>query len=345
MGGTASEWIEGLKFIPLKTTKENVIPRAFDLTVIRGKVGLGSMTDNAKHVFLMFDNEGNQLFKASKESLGLKTLHNTISSVGIWDDNFFVDAYEYTIVVDDIKLEAVALPAEQAKAYDSLKVKNSVWYYDSAYDLHERPSRSALTKDDQVLVKYDKDSVGPMYELLQNFSNVFITDGEPRAYVTFPYRYKLFELGEEGIANIINIVLPMKRTIDTAAIFNFQNREEYDKYFDSDPDLIKGFNNIIRYKDYILINPISIQFDWLAYNTMTGELINLRNILPDESNDFISFMGSEFTTDGEFLYTLIYPNTIRQAQEKCRKEGHSMRPEYLALAKHDNPIVVRFKLK
>lgn len=345
MGGMVGDWIEDLTFIPLKTKKEDLIPRAFDLTVIRDKVGLVSRVDGSNHAFLLFDNEGNQLFKTSKESLGLRAPYNNIRSVEIWDNNFIVDAYEYTIVVDDINLEAVASPAGQAKADDSIKVKNTVWYYDSAFDLHERPTKSALTKDDRILIKYARDSVGPMHDLLQNFSNVFITDGEPRAYVTFPYHYKLFELGEEGIANIVNIVLPMKRTIDTAAIFNFQNKEEYDKYFDSNPDLIKGFNKIIRYKDYILINPISIQFEWLAYNTVTGELINLGNILPDESNDFISFMSSEFTTDGEFLYTLIYPNAIRYAQEKCRKEGYSMRPELQAMAKHDNPIVVRFKLK
>ena len=343
MGGTVADRIEDLTFIPLRG---DVIPFVSDFAIQHGQIALVSRGAKLRDKFLLFDLEGKQLYQSTDESLGFTSTERTITDIGMWDDKHLVATMRNTIHLDPAKLASVSKDAQTTgKADDSVKLRSTTWYYDSPRYLHERISKSALSKGDKILVKYGRDSMGPMHDLQQNFSNVFFEGGEPRAYATFSYHYKLFELGESGVAKIFNVVLPMKHTIDTAAIFNFTTQQEYDQYFDSDPVLIKGFNSVIRYRDYILFNLLGTRLEWLAYHTETGELMNLRNILPDKTNDFISFVGSELKTDGDFLYSYIYPNQIRNTMEKSREEGHLMRPEYQAMAKHDNPILVRFKLK
>ncbi len=79
---------------------------------------------------------------------------------------------------------------------------------------------------------------------------------------------------------------------------------------------------------------------------ITDETIDFSGIISDESNDFISlFFNPLIFSDDVFLYTIVYPHQIREAEQKCKEENHQMSVKHQKLINHLNPILVKFKLK
>ena len=111
-------------------------------------------------------------------------------------------------------------------------------------------------------------------------------------------------------------------------------------------DKITSITDAKRYKQYLLFQVIGSTPTRIALNLTNNEIISLNKILPDKSNDFMEFLGyNDMETDGEYIYSIIYPNDVAKAKEKSKIEGHSIRKEYLQLEKSLNPILVRYKLK
>lgn len=201
----------------------------------------------------------------------------------------------------------------------------------------------ALLLGDSILVRYNPQDT--MRNYFSAGDELYLPDAQ-RALLVFPYNYKIFELHEKGIHQIYDFIFPYKNTLDTV-IYQNKDPEEYATYFEENPNILYGIAHPMFHGDYLLLYAASLQrTSWLAHNLVTHETLGLNNIIPDESNDFMDLMGRDpIYSDGEYLFSFIYPHQVSLAKNKSLDERHTMRIEYRDLEKHNNPILVRFKIK
>ncbi|PRD49215.1 hypothetical protein [Sphingobacterium haloxyli] len=120
------------------------------------------------------------------------------------------------------------------------------------------------------------------------------------------------------------------------------------KAFDSKyPNAVNGFDNVIRYKDYLLLQLkyFNGNAQWIALNVETKDIVDIGGLLPDSSSDYMPIMGWQqfLRTDGEYLYAILYPNEL--VDRWGGKENRPITARARLLSKSKNPILAKFKLK
>lgn len=127
----------------------------------------------------------------------------------------------------------------------------------------------------------------------------------------------------------------------------YKDYETYEKYIKANPQKVYGLGHVVPHHRYLIF--LAGRYHdprWIAYDLESKEAWGLDYIIPDKSNDYLSFFDTnDIITDGEYLYSYIYPQQVRSAKNKSMDERHSMRKEYADLEKYNNPVLVRFKIK
>ncbi|GAA4141388.1 hypothetical protein GCM10022216_21400 [Sphingobacterium kyonggiense] len=341
-GGTVSEQLSDLEYIPLNSGKKDVISSISYVEIIEDRI---IFFDYQNGGVFIFDFKGN-LIKRLKEIDGYKRKND-------WR-NYRLEKVgnHFNIIGQSLKAQfdknGGLIELDQSYKFDrsSPKTKVGSSYYQSSplFIAMDTIADYALKFQDSVLIKYDtRDSIKASYT--PYISLVKVSDN--KAYAVFENTYQLFELGEKGIINRKQFIFPLKNTIDTSEYIHFKDsRKSYD-FLTKNRSKIFGVGRPIPYKQYLILYISSLgSSSWVAMNLETNEIINLNKILPDKSNDYVEFLDHNFLiSDGEYLYSCIYPNSIQSAKDKSREESHELRKSYQEFAKSPNPILVRFKLK
>ena len=341
-GGTVSEQLSDLEYIPLNSGKKDVISSISNVEIIEDRI---IFFDYQNGGVFIFDFKGN-LIKRLKEIDGYKRKNDWhYYSLGK-EGNRFIIIGESLKAQFDKNGELIELDKSYKYQKTSPKTKVGSSYYQSSqlFIAKDTIADYALKFQDSVLIKYDtRDSIKSSYNSYVSVVKV----SDDKAYAVFPNTYQLFELGQEGIINRTQFIFPLKNTIDTSEYVHFEDsRKSYD-FLTKNRSKIYGVGRPIPYKQYLILYISSFGTSgWVAMNLETNEIINLTKILPDKSNDYMEFLNYNFLiSDGEYLYSCIYPNSIQSAKDKSRQESHELRKSYQEFAKSPNPILVRFKLK
>lgn len=350
MGGSVSDWIQELAYYPLETQdRKDIVSYVQEFcqndssiaVVDRGNSG------QAGPAIFIYTAQGKLIKRISLEEMGLDE-HKTVNSIHRWEDGFIIGTPTYRVNMDqEGNFTKQHYATFSSTSDDSVKIHDAVWYYTSPRYMHRRSSNEALILNNEVLVWYQQDNQPSVFfDLRDNFSSLY--KQEDLVYAAFSYHYKVFELHVKGVQKLYDFIFPLSYTLDIGAYYSIREEESFQTFMAKNPKAILGFDNIIRYKDYLLLETKTLAGSsfWLAYNITTKEVIRLENIVPDQSNDYLPIMGwnKKLSTDGEYLYSIIYPNEMELATRKCEEERHSMRQEYEKLLNYKNPILVRFKL-
>lgn len=353
-GGSVSEMLTDLEYIPLKSGKADLIDYISDIQVLGDKIGIISSN---KGFFYLYAADGTFIKKITnvdKFKPAGKANSNLFYGISKEDNWFILRHDKFNVKVDSIGTIIDTVSHQGPSKEDefgqqeqgTLTIGETRYSYWSNFHDAKRKRQDILLKNDSAIIQYNmQDTIGSHFATSIPFSKVV----DNKAYLTIPFHYKFFALQEEGIHKIYELVFPLRNTMPSYSTnpeiySNFQKSIEY---LGQHRQMVYGIGRIFSYKDYLIFfvgrfeNPM-----WLAYDLKTQEVLSLSNIVSDKSNDFLDYFDvNNIFLEGDYLYSFIYPSQVRAAINKSADERHTMRKEFLQLEKFNNPILVRFKLK
>lgn len=345
-GGTISEMLTDLEYIPLEGSRGNLVDRISSVKVLDDRIGVVTSNDG---YFYLYSGKGKFIKKITKiDGFKPKEGNTLFYNVEKEDEGFLLSRGAFSVKIDkdgnilDTATRVYKVNDDFIGRRFSIG-KGEYSYISPSYD-EKKKTDHALLLGDSVLVRYNlRDTIRTYFSAGNELSKT----GIDKEFFAFPNNYKLFELNEDGIQRIYDFVFPFRNTMDTNFYTTVKNTTEYFKYLNEHLDKIYGIGRPVLYKNYLLLyvarwhNP-----RWIAYNLETSKTLGLDHIIPDHSNDFLDFYDdNHLFSDGDYLYSFIYPQQIRSAKNKSMDERHTMRKEYIDLEKNNNPVLVRFKIK
>ncbi|MFZ4263255.1 6-bladed beta-propeller [Sphingobacterium sp. HJSM2_6] len=343
-GGTVSENLTDLEYIPLKTQKGDVIDYIIQTVIIEDRIGI---LNNTGGFFYIFDNKGNQIKKIDKiEGYKPPNKERLVFSVETKNNQYVLNMNNFRATLDkDGNLLDTTSKRELKNIDQVLTLGKNDFFFLNPTNRNDSTRNFALKKNDSILVTYDnRDTISMMFSSGSPITKI----NDNLGFISYSLPYKVFELDSTGITRIHQFLFPFKNTVDTSEYIAFRKWDDrFRNYMNTNRDKILGIGNAFPYKDNLILR-LSGGFSrfCLAYNFNTKEILGLHRIMPDKSNDYLNFYdNNQMFVKDEFLYSFILPDAIRRAKSKCEVERHSMRKEYADLEKFNNPILVRFKLK
>jgi hypothetical protein len=354
-GGKVSDMLSDLEYIPLQGGKNDLVDYISDIVIHGDKIGL--VTGNEGHFFL-YNSDGTFVKKITKIN-GFKSPYPNIKNLffGVKkEDNDFVlehGLFRARVDLSGNLVDTLTKSKEDVTddgfgqyVQEEITIGAANYKFYNVYQSEKRKKQDILSCNDSVILKYNSLDTIRQFMTSSDLSKVY----NGKSYLTAGYNTKVFELDSTGINKIYELILPLRNTFDlNKAIVGGLNSTDFMKsytYFNQNNSVVYALNNVFPYNDYLIFkvqrfhNPM-----WLAYNLKTKETYGLDNIIPDSSNDYLNYLDvNELFTDGDYLYSFIFPHHVLSAKDKSKLDGHTMRKEYADLGKYNNPILVRFKL-
>jgi len=342
-GGTVSELLTDLEYIPLKGNKNQLLNDVYEMDCTADRIGILTW----KGIFHLYDIEGNLLKiidnvigqKQEKEKWALLFHNIQFNKLG------FELSHGYIKARYDINGNFIDTTSNRNNKWDNAtQIGTKKWtYYSPGLNDPKIKTIDALKLGDSVIVKYEKlDSVLISYGVHQPLSpNI-----NNQAYASFDYTTKLFELDSSGISKVYQFVFPLKNTVNLDEVRKVKDYTSYMHYYNAHREEIRTLDKVANYKNYLIMELKKSDSFWIALNLSNKRIIGLTNILPDKSSDYLKFMSGDFLrSNGEYLFSFLSPQDIRIAISKSKEEFHPVSERLKALEKSNNPVFVRFKLK
>jgi len=344
LGGTINERISDLEYIPLKANKNQLLDQAYTCILSNNRIGILS---GKGHLYLY--NIQGDLIKIFDQMPGVKKIkednlffnHITTTEKGFR----LTQSMRYVNVDWDGNLIDTITIKEDTTSHYTTTIGNSSWHY-SVPQFHNKKimETKTLSQGDRTIVTYQKmDSIFQPYNSYSSLSEI---QKNNKAYAKFTYSTHLFELDSSGVSKVYQFIFPLKNTLNLEEVIKLKDFMPVIQYMNAHQSVITGIGDVFPYRDYLIVQ-LQLKGNFtIAINMTTKEIIGLRNIIPNKDNDYLAFMNRNILgTDGEYLYSILFPEDIRQAIGKSIDERHPVSDHLKALEKVNNPIFVRFKLK
>lgn len=347
-GGTITESIKNLEYLPLQAEKEDLIDYIVDFKIIEDRIAIVGSTIGDGLLYI-YDNKGKFIkkvnkidgvlkagdsglfYKIEKEGNNLKlTGTNTVSQYLFTKNGDYIDTIKNNF--------RGGIPAKELNLN-----ANSKFSYNSIFYWNGRKDNNVLSLNDSVLIRFNPlDTNRTYYTMSDGFTKV----NEDLAYLSIAQKNQIYELDSKGVKHIYDFVFPMNNTLAEEDKLKFKNVNDLINYLTDQSSKIIEIGRVVRFKNYLIFSIIlGTGPNWLALDLDSKNIYNLSNIIADKSNDYLDFLGASYlTTDGEYLYSIIYPQDIRSAINKSAAEKHTIRKAYLDLQKSNNPVIVKFQL-
>jgi len=342
-GGLVSQNLSEIEYFELESDKDNLVGSIISRLFTKNRILLIDSPNGNLYIF----NRNGKLLKKINAIEGFKKPNKILFyRVQLENEKFVAYGPNIRIVYDENGNE-IEKEINYNFSYknSTLLMDSTLYEYGDPQAYMEKSNNDfALKMNNNILIKYNsEDTIDTFLE--QGIP--IVSNSNKSAYVVYPTTYNIFELNSKGITKNIKIIFPLINTIDTSEFYIYKNPSILKDYLNKFPDKIFGIGSPILYGNYLIVKLKNFKYpDWIAINLENYKVLSLNKILPDKSNDFLPFIDlSYLNTDGEYLYSIIYPIDVFKAIDEGQKEGHKMRKEYMNLQKSKNPIVVRFKLK
>lgn len=344
LGGTINERISDLEYIPLKANKNQILDQAYTCILSNNRIGILS---GKGHLYLY--NIQGDLIKIFDQIPGVKKIREDnlfFNHITTTEKGFrLTQGMRYVNVDWDGNLIDTITIKEDTTSHYTTTIGNSSWHY-SVPQFHNKKimETKTLSQGDRTIVTYQKmDSIFQPYNSYSSLSEI---QKNNKAYAKFTYSTHLFELDSSGVSKVYQFIFPLKNTLNLEEVIKLKDFMPVIQYMNAHQSVITGIGDVFPYRDYLMVQ-LQLKGNFtIAINMKTKEIIALRNIIPNKDNDYLAFMNRNIlSTDGEYLYSILFPEDIRQAIGKSIDERHPVSDHLKALEKVNNPIFVRFKLK
>ncbi|GHE23719.1 6-bladed beta-propeller [Sphingobacterium griseoflavum] len=359
---TMQEVMEEIEYIPLASSKNSEFAFGSNIVVDRDRIIVYHFFDY-KNYLLIFDTKGKlikridipkdrlngkQLFlDRDKQEIYISDAHNTSKAL--------VYNYDGTLLRDAQTLP-YGIYGKIGDSYISYRMHRYRIDKDNPYDLLYYKGMEVANK----WMYYKRDTS----EQLSGQSDMQLRFSGKLPILSTIYDYKLHFLSEAGIDSVYRFVLPQNLSVPADFLENEVFWGKKSEFFKNDPAKIVSFQN-----HYHTPNNLAFKLDHLdfyghrvtdvIYNTVSGTLVNLEFLQPDQTNDFLPFFEKDYffhninivASDGTNIYTLVAPATLIEAyrNNKANNITDKFPASLEKILKNerytDNYVLVRIKLK
>ncbi|AIM36556.1 hypothetical protein KO02_07455 [Sphingobacterium sp. ML3W] len=344
LGGTISERISDLEYIPLKGNKNQLLDRAYSSALTNDRIAILS----GKGYLYLYNLKGD-LIKIVDEVAGIKKtkedshlFHHIIAT----EKGFRLSYNKMKINLDrdGNLIDTISINHDDSFQYTTT-IGNSSWHYSVPDFIGKKDmDTKSLRRGDSTIVIYQK--MDSTFLAFYSSGSLGSLQKNNKAYASFTYSTQLFELDSMGVSKIYQFIFPLKNTPNLDELTKIKDYMPAMQYMNAHQSIITGIGDVFPYQNYLIIQFQQSGNLTLALDPTTKEIIGLQNIIPDKDNDYLAFLNyNTLGTDGEYLYSILFPEDIRQAIGKSIDERHPVSDRLKMLEKVNNPIFVRFKLR
>lgn len=366
-GGTVSELLDSVVYIKLDKPSKDWVGNLHNYYIINDKLVLsdglikGDMwLYNLTGKFINKLNVPNDIVRNNTIFYNVDNTHLYLSDVyseKVNSDGVIMDGLKIPLNGD--VLEEFPLRHKKYKG-KQLQIEGTIWF-DKDEFWFSRPQR-AYKESNKVIIyqKITSEDILPLLSIdttdrdyskikIHNTNQFFTSFAKDKNYLYYsnPFSYEVAEVTKEGLNKVYKFILPLKNTASLKLYDNELFKRNKNDFFKANPDLVVSIDNINRYKEYLFFTFNRGLKGRFAYSLNSGELINLAQIVPDQSNEYLPIFSSinpHLVSDGTYLYTIIYSNDFNACINEFYK-GKVVPEKIKDLSKFNNPILVRFKLK
>jgi hypothetical protein len=372
----ASRIIEKCEYIPLQYTKESEIMKVDKILITDKRI---IIVDNLKNAIFFFDRKGH--FISS-----IKGLHQVKSGLPtylykyVWLDHFNKEInittneskYFNSIFKYDLNGKFIAVESKQSsnhkvsEVYATLSSSKRLYTRELTYDMNQRPMADSAyfyIKDTagvilQKQIKIDSFSkfANPS-DLVFPSGDPFIQDESGETFATIPYKYNIYKFDSSGLMHIHEIKFTMKNSLPEDFLYGSQYDKKRIQFMKDNPGIVYGISNAVI-QDHLLFFEVGsydnhLKGALILYNMKTNQLINLEQILPDESNSYLPLFStmSGYGFFKKSFYSCIYPANLFAAEKenntRKRKIDYPEKIDKILERNEEevNPVVVIMKFK
>ncbi|GHE23718.1 hypothetical protein GCM10017764_06860 [Sphingobacterium griseoflavum] len=359
---TMQEVVEEIEYIPLESSKKSEFSINSHVVVDNDRIMVYHFFTNGRYL-LLFDSNG-KLTKRVDMPKELKNNRHIFLNrekreiyISIADHKPSARVYNYDgeLLLDDHTLPAGTC-GKLGDSYISYQVHRYRYDKDTPYDLLYYKGKEVSGK----WMHYKRDTS----ELLRGENDMQVRFSGKLPILSTIYNYKLHFLGEAGVDSVYRFVLPKNLSVPDDFLDNKLYIGKKYEFFKDNPAKIASFQN-----HYHTPNNLVFKLDHhdfyghgvtdVIYNTITGTLVNLEFLQPDQTNDFLPFFEKDYffnntnivASDGTNIYTLVAPATLIEAyrNNKANNITDKFPASLEKILKNerytDNYVLVRIKLK
>ncbi len=370
MGGTVSQLIDSVEFIPLESTPQSAFGRIDQLEITKNYY---LILDRETTSLLIFTSNGR--FHARIEGAKINPQHPNFYNFSFDREKEEIEIhYLYTIL--RFNLDGKLLSKAQGnpssfvgtklnlgKGYDASYLYNP-WVPSSmsdsiAFQLMSSQQGHVIQHElpYHLNLKYD-DTQGA-----QSHMDLTAGDTDTSAYYVRDYDYAVYKLTPHTFKKAFSILLPLQNSLPADFLTNPDYNDRRAKYVSEHKDVIYKINDFYHYGDKICFKAISGNPECYTYlyNTSTGMLLCVNKIVSDARSYYLPVTDGEIggpelsyqgllQFDGGSFYTSYTSLILFYMRQNTQSKGARYPPALAAYFadqanKKGNPVLVRFKFK
>lgn len=366
LGGTSSQLLDSVEFIPLETSKASVFGSIWKMEVMDDYFVIGDMDTKA---ILVFQKNGKFYSRIDKTVLkGDPGLNFTVDNTNKLIITRLVNAPK-TLYWMDLKGHIVKelslndILYSEGSLGDSL-VLISPWTYSEKPPGSDSIDYAVQYLSNNKIVNRLLPVPVKLFRIQMTTSmprpNFFYSSGDPdkEVFIGENYDYTVRILNRSGIRQTYQLVFPQDLSLPADFLTNSTYREKEDQYLKENLKKIIALRNVYYTGDHLCFETLNSTFfnkdRYLYCNLKTGNMFSMERITSDSSSYFLPLLGQQegggiVGCRGKSLYSAVTSLELFQALE-ANKARHPNYPlvlqNYFATStKQSNPVLIKMKFK
>ncbi|MFV0604797.1 MAG: 6-bladed beta-propeller [Niabella sp.] len=380
-GMPQSKIFDSIQYIPLETTKESLLGRVSQL-VVTGEYII--VLDNDTKAIYFFDWHGKFIKKYSDRKYDIKSIFYSKEKNALFiselnknyspskreiqdalDNPLNNQAVKNTRAVyyylDDVLAEKIIpLKDFDIAVLNPVAFNHKLWVYSHIY-----ANKNWENKEDfELKISDGKEIIATYFPYNKKTSSLyygrperipfFKTANKTSLLFTRPYRYTVYELTPDSVAERYTIILPSSNTIpNTFYSQSFDTRSKLEDFKMNNPGLVWGIENVVDTKAYLFFG-LDIYRSFRDRNYLfekkTAQFFNLSKIAADSTNAFlpVASYGIQYY-DEDYLYSSTSSASMfnnKDANASRNPQYNEVITKYFTNSKSSaNPVVIVLKPK
>lgn len=355
IGGYYSDFIENITFIPLEYSKNSKVQYNPQILLLDSAIIVSNLWGLINNQELLFYNKDGRFIKKvdniQKLSPEFKNMLS-ISEIHADKDFIYLKVYipglEKPINIIKLNHRGDLVGTDNVESDEFLHVGDATLIHNMQGEFNTA-ALTLMTKSSSLdtLIKYDVGIKLGDNESIYGVDQA-ISYNDEKIYFTAPYNYTFYQYSKTlQLEKAYNLILPLKNSLPNENI-----RQAFtEEYLKNNPDVIIGINQIQPIDDKLIIqiNSNSSARSTFIYNTISGDWINLKSLVPDSSSYKLPILeqisNRKIFTNGQDIYTIVYPSYIKDYLQDNKLTDLLNNENVSTLLKEFNPILVKFNLK
>lgn len=380
LGGTATDLLKDVVYIPLENTPASVVGEIAKLEVVEKYF---IILDRSLDQVLIFNRDGSFHTKCEKiPGLVKNTAMNDNFNYNMFGDFAIQREKQQIVVRTNLDKENLfvfnydgdfsdKIPLSKKNngtrfwGYAFLNGDTSVYYVSPtifkpesdgtcAYELYLSDNFSSNFKQE---ISYEQNNIAKGIDATVNLAGPFYYSGiKNSCFFVRSYDYNIYNINANGIKSIYKVLLPLSYSVPIDFLVNEEKyRSKRREYLQKNNQLVYVISNVYSLDNMLIFTINNNKYSnnkIFLYNTQNATVFSLLNISPDSSSFFLPIVNKNNSIqacDGHHLYSSFSSLEMfaakEEAQGKQPEYPPSLKQYFVSQNRKSNPVIVKLAPK